>query len=152
MSKVVFLDTGVLGFITHPAADRSRPCVEWLAGLIDSGVRVCFVEVCDYELRRKLLHIESADAIAKLDTLKDIIDFVPIGSPAMTRAAELRADARRRGQAAAADDALDGDVIQVAQALLSVAEQDEVVIATDNVGHLGNFVSAQRYEDIAADE
>lgn len=148
MSKVVFLDTGVLGFITHPVADRAKPCTEWVLKLIERGVRICFAEVCDYELRRKLLHIGSADAIAKLDKLKEMIDYIPIDTSAMQKAANLWSDARKRGLATAGDDDLDGDVIQVAQATLAISESDELVIATDNVRHLGVFVTARRFAEI----
>lgn len=148
MSKVVFLDTGVLGFVTHPASKIATPCTEWLLELLEHDVRVCFAEICDYELRRKLLHIESLDSLAKLDALKNMIDYVPIDTRAVLRAAELWADARKQGQATAGDKELDGDVIQAAQALMSIGEGDELIIATDNVGHLGIFATAIAYADI----
>lgn len=47
-----------------------------------------------------------------------------------------------------APDALDGDVILAAQALLVANEGNEVIIATTNVGHLSRFVDAREWQDI----
>ncbi len=66
----------------------------------------------------------------------------------MLRAAELWAAARSAGLPTAGPDALDGDCILAAQALLSVGPSDTVKIATDNVAHLSRFVAAQLRETI----
>ena len=148
MTTVVFLDTGVLGLITHPAAKQSEPCMKWMSGLLGKGVRICFAEICDYELRRKLIQIGSADSIQKLDELKELIEYIPIDTAAMQQAADLWAQARSRGIQRAGNEDLDGDVIQVAQAKLTAGAADDLVIATDNVRHLGVFLPAKKYEEI----
>ena len=61
----------------------------------------------------------------------------------MMRAAELWAAARRAGLPTAGPDALDGDCILAAQALLSVGPSDTVTVASDNVAHLSRFVDAR---------
>ena len=48
------------------------------------------------------------------------------------------------------DAALDGDVILAAQALLATEESGErIVVATANVRHLGQFVDARPWQEIA---
>ncbi len=66
----------------------------------------------------------------------------------MLKAAELWATARKGGYPTAAPDALDGDVILAAQALLLKDEGNEVVIATTNVGHLSRFIDAREWQNI----
>jgi hypothetical protein len=45
-------------------------------------------------------------------------------------------------------EAIDGDVILTAQALLSAGPGDLVTVATDNVGHFSRFVDAGPWETI----
>ena len=60
------------------------------------------------------------------------LEFDPITQAALDRAAELWAVVRTGGQPTAAYEALDGDSILAAQALLAVVPGDVVTIATDN--------------------
>jgi hypothetical protein len=53
------------------------------------------------------------------------------------------------GMPTADDKALDGDVILAAQAATLGSTEDQVVLATDNVGHLSRYVGAERWQDIA---
>ncbi len=83
--------------------------------------------------------------MARLDAFGQTLEYLPLTTVAMRRAAELWAEARRRGTPTADPHALDGDVILAAQALtLGI----EVVVATTNVGHLGRFVAAAEWADI----
>jgi len=66
----------------------------------------------------------------------------------MLRAAELWAAARRAGRPTAPPEALDGDCLLAAQALLAAGSGDVVTVATDNVGHLARFVDARLWETI----
>jgi len=67
------------------------------------------------------------------------------------RAAELWAQARRRGRLTADPKELDGDVILAAQAedTQSRLACDEIVIATENIGHLNHLVKARSWKEIA---
>jgi len=66
----------------------------------------------------------------------------------MLLAAQLWAEARKRGQPTASADALDGDVILAAQALTSGFSPQDIVVATTNVGHLSQFVEAALWTSI----
>lgn len=63
----------------------------------------------------------------------------------MLLAAELWADARRRGYATAGDQALDADVILAAQA---ITLGGSTIVATTNVGHLGRYTQALLWDQI----
>lgn len=150
--RPVLLDTGVLGLVTHPSSKAEQPirCKEWFVARLQDGFRFYVPEIADYELRRKLLHLNSKTAIVRLDALKSTIAYLPITTAAMLKAAELRADARRKGLPTAPEAALDADVILAAQAALltGMEKPGDVLVATDNVGHLGRFVTARRWQDI----
>ena len=150
-SHPVLLDTSVLGLVTHPSS-KAEPtrCKQWFEARLQDGFRFYVPEIADYELRRKLLHLDSKTAIGRLDALKSSIDYLPITTAAMLKAAEFWADARRRGLPTAPEAALDADVILAAQAALltDVERPSDALVATDNVGHLGRFVTARRWQDI----
>ena len=121
-------------------------CSAWLQSLIEAGVRVIVPEIADYEVRRELLRANKVKGLALLDTLTDSLDYLPLTTSAMRRAAKLWADARQSGQPTAGDNTIDGDVILAAQALsLGV---DDYVIATTNVCHLSRFAPAQLWNEI----
>jgi predicted nucleic acid-binding protein len=147
MSRIVLLDTGPLGMIVHP---RKNPAVvSWLGGLLQSGVRVIVPEIADYELRRELLRLGSDKSIERLNALKNTLDYLPLTTSTMLKAAELWAEARRQGQPTADNKALDGDMILCAQAAIIGVAGDEVLIATTNVGHLSRFSQAMLWSDIS---
>lgn len=110
------LDSGPLGVLSNPlASPETVHCHEWLDALIDSGHRVPTSEICDYEVRRELLRGGRARSLARLDELMLQLDILPLNGRAMIRAAELWAEARRRGRPTADPAALDADVILAAQ-------------------------------------
>lgn len=151
VTRPVLLDTSVLGLVTHPAKDREpHECKQWFKARLEDGFSFYVPEIADYELRRKLLHKRFSDSIERLDALKSAIGYLPITTAAMLKAAELWADARRRGRPTAAEAALDGDVILAAQAamLTGTGQSDGVLVATSNVDHLDQFVTARRWQDI----
>jgi predicted nucleic acid-binding protein len=149
--RFVFLDTGPLGLVSHPRAtpDAVR-CRQWVVNLTALGVRVFVPEVCDYELRRELIRAGKAEGLRRLDQVQATLDYAPMTTDVMRRAAELWAEARNRGQPTAPPEALDGDCILAALALASAGPGDVVTVATDNVGHLAQFVDAQRWETITS--
>jgi hypothetical protein len=112
MTQIVLLDTGPLGFITHPkASPQSNQCNQWMQSQLIKGTRVLVPGISDYELRREMLLIGSTKGIVKLDALRNAIGFAPITSTVMDQAAMFWARARKMGKPTASDAALDGDMI-----------------------------------------
>ena len=147
MTRVVVLDTGPLGMIAHP---KKNPAVgAWIRNLVQDGNKVVVPEIADYEVRRELLRAKMSKSVKRLDRLKTTLYYLPLTTPAMIKAAEFWADARRRGRPSADDKALDGDVILAAQTSLLVVPGMDTIIATDNVGHLSRYVPATQWQKIA---
>ena len=98
MARFIVLDAGPLGLASQargkPDADR---CRVWLGDLAAAGARVVVPEIADYEIRRELLRAGAAMGIGRLDRLLGALEFDPISTPAMRRAAELWATVRRSG-------------------------------------------------------
>ncbi|MEG4276983.1 nucleic acid-binding protein [Microcoleus sp. MON1_C1] len=147
MSRIVFLDSGPLGIVTNPKA--TSPLYQegklWLQSLPMKGYIVMIPEIADYEVRRELIRAGKAAGIRRLDELKSQLPYRPLTTEVMLLAAQLWADSRRRGRPTAEPNALDGDVILAAQAILEASEGNEVLIATTNVGHLSQFVDAREW-------
>jgi predicted nucleic acid-binding protein len=146
MSAAVVLDSTPLGMLAHP---RNPPpvaaCRQWLADLVTAGRRVIVPEIADYEVRRELLRLSSANALINLDQLAAQLEYLPLTTTAMRLAAGLWAQARIAGQPTAPDHALDGDVILAAQAL---SLNTPVAVATGNPAHLTRFVAAELWSNI----
>lgn len=141
---IVLLDAGPLGMISNPRASvANRECYLWMESLVFKGVRVCVPEIADYEVRRELLRADKLQGIARLDTVKSAIVYLPITTSVMLKAAELWAQARRDGLPTADPKALDCDVILAAQAL-----EVNGIVATENVGHLARFVQAKPWREL----
>ncbi|MGA3097414.1 MAG: PIN domain-containing protein [Bryobacteraceae bacterium] len=149
MSLIVLLDSGPLGMITNPRnSPENEACKTWLASLAYNGVEVVIPEIADYEVRRELLRAGKARGLGRLDALKSLLEYAPITTPVMLKAAEFWASARKMGRQAAVDASLDADMILAAQARALVRIGDETVIATANVGHLALFSPARIWREI----
>lgn len=149
MSRLIVLDAGPLGLLTRsPRVPEAQQCADWLEDRLAAGARVVVPEIADYEVRRELLRLGANTALHRLNQLGTRLEYLPLTTATLRRAAELWADLRRQGQPTADRHALDADVILAAQALLAAALGDTVVIATTNVGHLGRLVPAQRWDEI----
>ena len=94
--------------------------------LAAAGVRVFVPEITDYEVRRKLIHIGATAGIRRLDQVKATLDYAPITTDGMLLAADLWAMARSAGLPTAGTEALDGDCILAAQALVAAGSGDTV--------------------------
>ncbi len=68
MSKVVMLDTGPLGMISHPRP--AAAVVTWFAELAAAGDEIVIPEIADYEVRRELLRAGKQKGVERLDELK----------------------------------------------------------------------------------
>lgn len=150
MSTFVLLDSGPLGMVTNPkASSETDRCNRWLESLLANEVIVAIPEIADYEVRRELLRANKTAGIERLDALKTVLSYLPLTTQVMLKAAEFWAEARKQGKPTADDKSLDGDVILAAQAALVTSDdEDEVTIATTNVGHLSLFVQAREWEEI----
>jgi predicted nucleic acid-binding protein len=104
-------------------------------------------EIADYEVRRELLRAGMFVSIVELDKLAQLVDYLPLSTATMRKAAELWATARQQGRPTASDRTIDGDVILAAQALTLGASN--VVVATTNVSHLSRFVHAEIWQNIS---
>jgi predicted nucleic acid-binding protein len=113
-------------------------------------VRVFVPEIADYEVRRKLIQIRATAGIRRLNQVKATLDYAPLTTDVMLLAADLWAAARSAGMPTAPPEALDGDCILAAQALIAAGPVDTVTVATDNVAHLSRFVDARLWETIIA--
>ncbi len=148
--RLIFLDSGPLGLITNPLGKpRAERCRQWVKDLATAGARIFLPEIADYEVRRKLIHLGATAGIRRLDLVKSTLDYAPI-TEVMLRAAEFWAMARSAGLPTASPDALDGDCILAAHAVLAAGPADSVTVATDNVGHLARFVDAHLWETITS--
>ena len=147
MSQVVLLDTGPLGLASAPRRSRqSTACAEWLDSLLAQGTQVVLPEIADCEVRRELLRADKVKSIARLDALARLLEYVPITTALMRRAAQLWATARQQGKPTADEKPLDGDVILAAQA--ESLSTPDLVVATRNLRHTSQFVSAALWPDI----
>lgn len=147
---VVVLDSTPLGQATNPKqTEENVACQQWIAHLLEKGVRVVIPEIAAYEVRRELIRSSRIGGIARLDYAKTTLEYLPITTDAMLLASELWAKARREGYPTASDKALDGDVILIAQALTSRVPESDIIAATANVSHLSNFITAKEWQDIA---
>jgi len=90
------------------------------------------------EVRRELVRAGLEEGVKRLDRLKSVLNYLPINTEVMLKAAELWAEARNRRTPTADPKALDADVILAAQAL-----QIGGSVATENVGHISLFVEAK---------
>ena len=148
MSRTILLGSGPLGLITNPkASPQAAARGQWLVNAIRGGASVAVPEIADDEVRRELIRARRSAGIARLDALILQVEFLPIGTPTMRRAAEFWGEARRQGRPTAPEPALDGDVILAAQA--ATLKRPDVIIATTNPRHLSRFVAADLWTDIA---
>lgn len=149
MSQIILLDSTPLGLISNPrSSPENDACNQWLQRQLQAGALVAISEIADYEVRRELLRAGKLRGIAKLDSLKNALDYLPLNTSTMLRAAEFWAQARQIGRPTAHDLKLDADCILAAQADLLSADGHAVIVATSNVSHLGVFVPAARWQDI----
>src|SRR6266852_395052 len=111
MSRVIVLDSGPVGLLTKP---RNVPdavgCRDWFRKHIAAGNSFILPEIIDYEIRRELLRARKTAGIARLDALALDLEYLPITTAAMRRAAEFWAQARQQGQPTAGDKNLDADM------------------------------------------
>lgn len=125
MTLPLLIDSNILGQLVQPVAEKNRPVVTLMERLFkDIRYQICFPEIVDYELRRKLLHLAhhphqariwAREALKGLDQLVSR-NYIPITTETMRLAAKLWAQTRISGQPTGSGEKLDIDVILAAQA------------------------------------
>lgn len=151
---IVILDSGVLDLLASPVQDASEEeeneisqCTEWLYSLLSKGVYVVTSEISDYEVRREFIRIKS-NGLAILDYLREVIDFLPLTTEVMKKAADFWANARQNHVPATDAKNIDADMIISAQwSLLSDQFPGRTVfIATKNIKHMKIFAKENAQE------
>ena len=149
--KFIVLDSTPLGLLFTKVGHREGDeCREWLKRHLAAGIRFIVPEIVDYELRRELLRIGNPRPLAHLDTFiaAEQDRYLPITTRAMRLASAMWAQARRQGVPTADPHALDVDVILSAQVLTGAHDLADTVVATSNLAHLSQFVTAKLWQTI----
>jgi hypothetical protein len=117
--RLIVLDTGTLGLLTHPRAQPAAlACRQWAQAHLAAGIRMIVPGIADDELRRELIRAGKTSGVRRLDAVRAGFEFDPITQDALDKAAELWAAVRNSGLATAHPAALDGDAILAAQTIL----------------------------------
>lgn len=151
MAWIIVLDAGPVSLASQ---SRNKPdaarCHAWIRTMDAAGARIVVPEIADYEVRRELIRSGATTGIGRLDQVGSALEYDPITTPAMRRAAEFWAFLRQSGIPTADQHALDADCILAAQASLLGGPGDMVTIATINARHLSRFpgVDAQQWDAI----
>lgn len=137
----IILDASPLSLLAQrPGHVEGTLCRDWYQRLADIGCIFFIPEIAEYEIRRELLRLRNADAIQRLDDLRNgTAEFLPLTTPAILLAAQLWAEARQVGRPTAGAEALDADALITAQARVLIPAAyglSSAVIATLNVGHM----------------
>ena len=77
-------------------------------------------EIADFELRRELIRAGKTASISRLDAFVSAVPdrYLPLTTPDVRLASALWAQVRNQGRTTAPPDALDGDTLIAAQAIL----------------------------------
>lgn len=128
----ILLDAGPLSLACHPK--HGGDINEWIQGHLRRGNQVLVPDIADFEVRRELLRLSKTVSVARLEALRRWLGYAPINTGILLHAAQLWADARKKGKPTADPQALDCDMVLAAQAQLLNA-----IVATENAKHLSLF-------------
>lgn len=156
MPLVIVLDTGPLSHSVVPFAGPgetptvSQQCRQWLHDCETAGFLIVVPAIAYYETLREL---ERRRAFRKIERLKSFVfgqnaRFLALTTAHLENAAALWGQTRRSGKPTASNDALDADLILVAQAHSMGLNSSEYVVATTNVGHMTRFVPCAEWTTI----
>lgn len=155
MPRVIILDTFPLSNMARREVETARTvgeqCQHWVRDCLAAGNRIVAPSICYFEVLREM---ERLDTTAQIERLRSFCfetpnRFLSITDEHLESAAKWWAQARQNGTPTASPEALDVDVILAAQTLSPGLQPDEYVVATTNVGHLAQFVNAERWTEIA---
>ncbi|WP_394793246.1 type II toxin-antitoxin system VapC family toxin [Armatimonas sp.] len=155
MNRILVLDTGPLGLLTNPRKpENTLEILRWAAAHLRAGNRLLVPAIADFEVRRELLRLNRPTSIAALDAFIRLPQdrYIPFTDNALQLSAILWARARNAGTPTADPKELDCDVLIAAQAQeyksLHELSDEQIIIATVNVGHLAQFIAADLWSDI----
>jgi predicted nucleic acid-binding protein len=149
MTLHILLDSYPLGLLATPVRSSATiPVANWTADCVAAGHEIYIPEVIDYELRRELLRAQKTSSITELNNLRATLNFLPINSAVMLRAADIWATARHGGFSTGDPKKLDIDAILAAQALNLGIPAGNLIVATSNVRHISRFVPADLWSNI----
>jgi predicted nucleic acid-binding protein len=137
----ILLDAGPLSRACHPKL--STDINVWIQEQVRQGNQVLVPDIADFEVRRELIRLKKTVSVKRLDALKRWLGYAPISTKVLLHAADLWAEARRKGKPTADPHSLDCDVILAAQAQLLNA-----IVASENIKHLSLFVDARPWSEI----
>lgn len=140
----LLLDANVLGPLCYKP-ERHPSIQAWFSRMLTHQTyRPMVAELTDFEVRRGLLHVRSMRGLERLNRLVHTLEYVPLTTAAMRRAAGFWAEARRNGRPTANVHSIDGDAILAAQAFGA-----DAAIVTDNTKHMAHYpVRAIPWRDV----
>lgn len=155
MPNIIILDSYPLSNAAMPFArpntvpTPSERCRQWIADWEAAGTTILVPAIAYYEELREL---ERRRATSKIVRFKQFCflpsRFLPLTTAHLELAARLWGQARNQGIPTAADHALAGDMILVAQVLSLGLSAEHYVVATSNVRHLKHFVNAEEWSSL----
>jgi len=151
MSRVILLDAGPLGIVTkRRGIPEAEACRAWVAHCLRHGARILVPAIAYYEVCRELERMRNTTGLARVEAFCSVVPerSLPLSDTALRLGCRLWAQARQAGTPTAAPSELDCDVLLAAQALTLDVPEADCVIATTNVGHLAQFVTAELWTQI----
>lgn len=143
MPRILALDSGPLGQLTHPDKHRYPDLQRWFTAQGQAGAIFLIPEISDFEVRRNFILENRTQSLRNLDALMKAAVYLPITTDDMRLAAHYWATARRTGRSVGDPKELNADVILAAQAFAN-----EAVVVTENIGHLAQFIEARPWAAI----
>ena len=151
MSRAVVLDADLLGLVAQRhGIVPADACRQWIAAHVAAGTRLVVPSIADFEVRRELIRMNHQVGIARLDTFNTAAPdrYEVLTDAALQLAAQLWAQARNRGTPTGDPRELDCDVLIAEQALSLGVPPADLLVATSNVGHLAQFVTADLWSNV----
>ncbi len=157
---IVILDSNILGLIIAPLSTnfekeegkykQARECIYWFQNLLSRGAYVTVPDICDYEIRRELIRINSFESLDNLKGLRNVINFQELTFNVLTEAAEIWAIARNSNQPNKSIQNIDVDCIIAAHWRLLKNEYPgrEVIVATENIKDFQSFSDCSSWKNI----
>lgn len=148
---IVFLDAGPLSLITNPKNTSGTLAVaKWVIAMRAADHRFIVPAIADYEVGRELLRAGKTSSVAQLDAFNAAAPgrFLSVTDGALRLAAQLWARSRNAGMTTADPKELNADVMIAAQVIGIGLPTSDFILATNNIGHLSQFVPCDLWTNI----